>query len=79
MSTIFIVYLISQFLIIGISVAGTMIYRRRRRRSRKFQAPPGFHRTDEIFVDPTTGVIQQVWYNEQSGERLYETVPLNRK
>jgi len=79
MSTIFIVYLISQFLIIGISIVGTVIYRRRRRATRAFQPPPGFRRTDEIFIDPTTGVIQQVWYNPDSGKRVYETVPLNRK
>jgi hypothetical protein len=31
-----------------------------------------FQRTDEVFVDPTTGVKTRVWFDPRSGERRYE-------
>jgi hypothetical protein len=31
-----------------------------------------FERTDEVFVDPTTGVKTRVWFDPRSGERRYE-------
>ena len=31
-----------------------------------------FQRTDEVFVDPTTGVTTRVWFDPRSGERRYE-------
>jgi hypothetical protein len=31
-----------------------------------------FQRTDEVFVDPTTGVTMRVWFDARSGERRYE-------
>jgi hypothetical protein len=34
----------------------------------------GFVRTDETFVDPTTGIRQRVWFNPHTGERRYQTV-----
>lgn len=48
----------------------------RRRRLKHTVAPPeGFRPTNEIFVDPTTGVKQQVWYNTETGARHYHTLP----
>jgi len=32
----------------------------------------GFERTDEVFVDPTTGVRMRVWFDPRSGRRRYE-------
>jgi len=34
-----------------------------------------FQRTDEVFVDPTTGVKTRVWFDPRSGERTYEPEP----
>jgi hypothetical protein len=34
-----------------------------------------FQRTDEVFVDPTTGVKTRVWFDPRSGERRYEPEP----
>ena len=33
--------------------------------------PPGFRRTDEVFVDPSSGVTMRVWFDPASGERRY--------
>lgn len=33
--------------------------------------PPGFRRTDEVFVDPSSGVTMRVWFDPSSGERRY--------
>jgi hypothetical protein len=32
---------------------------------------PRFHRTDELFVDPTTNLTMRVWLDPASGERRY--------
>lgn len=34
-----------------------------------------FRRTDEVFVDPTTGQAMRVWLDAGSGERRYLTDP----
>ncbi len=33
--------------------------------------PPSFRRTDEVFVDPSTGVTMRVWFDPGTGERRY--------
>jgi len=33
--------------------------------------PPSFRRTDEVFVDPSSGVTMRVWFDPSSGERRY--------
>jgi hypothetical protein len=47
----------------------------RRRRAEKIRRtpPPGFILTNEVNIDPTTGVEQRVWYNPETGERWYES------
>jgi len=34
--------------------------------------PPRFQRTDERFIDPTTGRTMRVWLDRRSGERRYQ-------
>ncbi|AZN39864.1 hypothetical protein [Paenibacillus albus] len=63
-----------QLMIVIAAVAGTLWYRRRRLAQRSNQPPRGFQRTDEIFIDPTTGIKQQVWFNPRTGERFYQTI-----
>ena len=36
---------------------------------------PRFQRTDEVFVDPTTGVTVRVYMDRSSGERRYAAEP----
>jgi hypothetical protein len=67
-------YFVFEVLIVGLSVVATLWIRYRRRTRQSGKPPIGFVRTDEVFVDPTTGVTQHVWFNPQTGERFYETV-----
>lgn len=61
--------------IVVLAVVATWWGRKRRLRSKQHQSPPpGFVKTSEVFVDPTTGIRQQVWYNPSTGERYYETL-----
>ena len=37
--------------------------------------PRGFRRTDERFLDPSTGVLMRVWFDPDTGERRYLPEP----
>ena len=65
---------------LGVLVAGTAVavslWRERRRwRAPVGPPPPGFVPTAEHCIDPTTGVVEVVWYNPQTGERRYRPLP----
>jgi hypothetical protein len=49
-------------------------YRKKQLRSQQHFYKLGFQPTDEIFIDPTTGIKQRVWFNPSTGERKYEIV-----
>lgn len=66
-------YILDAALIVG-AVIFTWWARKYRLRSKNQQPPKGFVKTDEIFMDPTTGLKQQVWFNPEIGERYYETL-----
>ena len=59
-------------LVVALAVALSLWRSHRRRHPRPVALPPGFERTEERFVDPTTGVTQVVWFNPQTGERRYQ-------
>ncbi|CAM3959362.1 hypothetical protein [Alicyclobacillus pomorum] len=67
-------YVAFEVLIVVLAVIATLWVRYHRRTRQSGKPPIGFVRTDEVFVDPTTGVTQRVWFNPQTGERFYETV-----
>ncbi len=69
-----ILYVLIIAVIAGIVFAVTARYRRVRMERGRVRVPHGFVRTDEILIDPTTGVRQRIWYNERTGERWYETL-----
>jgi hypothetical protein len=37
--------------------------------------PRGFQRTEERFLDPSTGVLMRVWFDPATGERRYVPEP----
>lgn len=43
----------------------------KRYKSAEFDIPPGFVKTDEVSIDPISGEKTRVFYNEQTGERIY--------
>ena len=47
------------------------IWDRRFKMTDNNEIPPGFKRTNEISIDPTTNVKQIVYYNKETGERIY--------
>ena len=71
---IYLLYLLLVALFAVVAFQFTAWYRRNRMRPSRTGPPPGFERTDEINIDPTTGVRQRVWYHPQTGERYYENI-----
>lgn len=65
-------YAFFEIVIVGVALLFTVWHAYRRRHPKPWTPPPGFQKTDEVFVDPTTGNRQRVWYNAQTGERSYE-------
>lgn len=66
-------YFVLEIGIVAVAVV-TTLFKRRRRRQRmrdKDSPPPGFVLTDEVNIDPTTGIRQRIWYNPATGERVY--------
>lgn len=62
-------------IVVVLLLAGSLIWTREKRKRRLAQPappPPGFQRTEETFTDPTTKVVERVWYNPETGERWYE-------
>jgi uncharacterized protein YneF (UPF0154 family) len=73
------IYFGIQLLIVIIALIGTFLYRHRRLKQSKFHPPFGFQKTNELFIDPTTGVKQQVWFNPDTGERFYQEINKNKE
>ncbi|WDL99133.1 hypothetical protein [Alicyclobacillus sp. ALC3] len=68
-------YYVLEAVIVVLAIVATWWGRKKRLRSKQNQGPPtGFVKTNEVFVDPTTNITQQVWYNPSTGERHYETL-----
>lgn len=61
----------------GLVVSAGMLFERARYQ-RRLRAGDldGFEKTNEDFVDPSTGKVTETWYNPRSGERRY--VPTDR-
>lgn len=49
-------FLIISLSVIVLSIIGTIIYRHNRLKHQVNEPPSGFHKTNEIFINPTTGI-----------------------
>jgi hypothetical protein len=67
-------YYFFSFSVVLIGLIGTFFVRRRRKRLRRLQPPAGYVKTEEVSTDPTTGIVQRVWYNPATGERFYQDI-----
>lgn len=74
MSYVVVFYLIVAPLILIASIVGTLVYRRNRLKQAVDEPPFDYQRTDEITIDPTTGIKQRIWYNRATGERYYQNI-----
>ncbi|QHT61449.1 hypothetical protein GXP70_16755 [Paenibacillus lycopersici] len=76
-------YFIIAPLIVIVSVIGTIVIRRNRLKGKTVEPPFDYIKTEEQFIDPTTGIAQQVWFNPRTGERYYQNIsepePRSRK
>ncbi len=59
-------------LVVALAVALSLRRGYLRRHPRAAAPPVGFQPTAERFHDPTTGILQVVWFNPQTGERWYQ-------
>ena len=59
----------------GIILFAAVMLERWRYRKTTRGAKAGWQSTDERFVDPETGMLTQVMYDPQSGERIYRPIP----
>lgn len=66
-------YWLLEVVVIVAAVASTMWARRRRLRGRDRRSLAGLERTEEVSIDPTTGIVQRVWFDPRTGERRYVT------
>jgi hypothetical protein len=73
-SKVLISYLFAELVLVALAVGATLWFRQRRKQQRQQGVPNGYVLTDEVFTDPTTGVVQRVWFNPETGERFYQAV-----
>ncbi len=66
-------YVVLEILLVVVAISITIWLGKNRLKVKGQRVPEGFVRTEEIFIDPTTGIKQQVWFNSRTGERYYET------
>ncbi|MFB5192816.1 hypothetical protein [Alicyclobacillus fastidiosus] len=71
-------YYAFDILLIVVAILFTWWRRKKRLRSNAQEPSEGFIKTDEISVDPTTGIKQQVWFDPHTGERHYKTLEASR-
>lgn len=62
------VQLVIVLVIISLSV---LFYDRRYKKRRSRIIPNGYIRTEEVSIDPVTHEKQRVYYNPNTGERIY--------
>lgn len=55
----------------GVLVVVGILFERSAYRPRVQRARPGWERTGERFKDPVSGVLTEVWFNPETGERDY--------
>ncbi len=71
-------FIVSYYVLDALLIIGAIIFtwwaRKKRLRSKSQEPPKGYAKTNEVFVDPTTSVKQQVWFNPETGERYYQTL-----
>ncbi|MDQ0215252.1 hypothetical protein J2S13_001652 [Oikeobacillus pervagus] len=63
---------IQLFILIILIIGSWLIWDRRFKNKHGNKIPPGFIRTNEVSIDPTTKKKLVVYYNKETGERFYK-------
>ena len=58
----------------GVLVVGGILFERSAYRPRIQRTRAAWQRTEERFTDPVSGVLTEVWFNPETGERDYRPV-----
>lgn len=66
-------YILLEVLVAVAAVLFTLWGRKKRLQNKAHRPPRGFIKTAEVFIDPTTGIQQEVWFNPATGERYYHS------
>ncbi|WP_100332346.1 hypothetical protein [Bacillus xiapuensis] len=65
-------YGIQLVILIVLIIGSWLIWDRRFKKKHGKQVPPGFIRTEEVSIDPTTKKKWVVYYHPQTGKRFYK-------
>ncbi|RLQ93691.1 hypothetical protein [Falsibacillus albus] len=65
-------YLLEFLGVILCILLGYFIYDKRVNRNHGEKVPAGFQWTEEVNIDPVSGVKTRVYYNPDTGERFYK-------
>jgi hypothetical protein len=65
------VYFFELIGLVIIILLGYLIWDKRYKRNQPRKAPKGYLKTNEVTIDPITNKKQRVYYNPDTGERLY--------
>ncbi|NOU98572.1 hypothetical protein [Paenibacillus planticolens] len=64
-------YGVQLVIVLIIIVLSVLVYDKRYKKRKSGVIPNGFIRTEEVSVDPVTHEKQRVYYNPDTGERIY--------
>ncbi|OCT11409.1 hypothetical protein A8709_06985 [Paenibacillus pectinilyticus] len=64
-------YGIQAVILLVIIILSVLFYDKRYKKRKSEGIPTGFLRTEEVSVDPITQEKQRVYYNPDTGERIY--------
>ncbi|WP_256757688.1 hypothetical protein [Cohnella sp. WQ 127256] len=64
-------YGVQLVIVLVIIILSVLVYDKRYKRRKSGVIPNGFIHTEEVNVDPVTNEKQRVYYNPNTGERIY--------
>lgn len=63
--------MIIPIVLVVIALLSWFIYDKRFKMSNNHEIPPGYEKTEELFIDPTNKKRYRVYYNAANGSRYY--------
>ena len=66
------IYILITIASVIIIILSYIVWDKRFKSNKTIHIPPGFEKTDEVFIDPTTNRRISVYYNPNTAERFYK-------